>query len=75
MIESIREAYDRFADLHGTERPVWSRDELATWLHENGYSYRDTGTHLEGSRPQERRYVDDAALSAAVDVEMAESAS
>ena len=69
MFEKITDAWDSFSDLHGSETPVWTRDDLAAWLHAEGYVFDD---HIRYLDDPDRRYVTAEALDLAYEAEMAE---
>ena len=40
-MQTITDAYEAFSDLHGTERPLWTRERLRDAIHEHGWRYED----------------------------------
>jgi aminoglycoside phosphotransferase (APT) family kinase protein len=38
---TITDAYAAFSDLFGTEKPVWSRNQLQDWIHRHSLRYED----------------------------------
>jgi hypothetical protein len=59
MFVTIKDAYEEFERMHGTERPLWSCEDLRTWIHSEKLLYQDITA-------------DD--LGRAIDVEIAEMA-
>ncbi len=38
---TIADAYREFSDLHGSERPIWTRDQFQNWVQARHIRYED----------------------------------
>jgi hypothetical protein len=59
---TINDCYRLFEEMHGSDKPAWSRDDLRDWLHGKGYTrYEDVDEDVLGRAVEAEREAEEAA--------------